>query len=133
VAAITRRSDTLQRRAQFCRATRRLVINVAFIPYSTNSSLLFGVLDNPRAGQVANKVLHSHGGLLQVVPLNTTVRFLLDDRPVAAQTEWLARPDVHQAYPHLVTGNPLPGFQAVLDLGQCLPVYRAHKMRFKTR
>lgn len=85
---------------------------------ASHTALAFGVLDSPLAGQAATGVLHSHGWLLQLVPLNATIRFLLDDRPVAAQVERVARPDVHQTYSHLVAGNPMPGFQAVLDIDQ---------------
>jgi hypothetical protein len=88
---------------------------------SSFNSLLIGVLDSPSEGQVANDVLHSHGWLLQLVPLNATIRFLLDSHPLAAQIERVARPDVWQTYPHLEIGNPSPGFQAVCDLGQFSP------------
>jgi hypothetical protein len=81
---------------------------------------LFGVLDSPTAGQAANSVLHSYGWLLQLVSSDVAIWFLINDHPVAASVEWVARLDVHQAHAHLVVDDLLPGFQALIDTSHCL-------------
>lgn len=98
---------------------RLLIAEQTLMNLASRIAPAFGVLDSPSAGQVVNGALHSHGWVVQLLPLNAAIRFLIDDRPVAAQINQVARPDVHLAYPHLVAGNPTPGFEAVINLGDC--------------